>query len=161
MVEKKSTEKQSTETAEKPKKAEQVIKKEQKQSVSIEKKESKKVEAVSKNAKKKIEESFERYAIFKIGGKQYQAIEGKTIAIEKIEGEPGDKIEFKEVLFRKSGDGKFEIGRPLVEAAVLKASIVKHDKAPKVVVFKFKRRKKSRVKKGHRQPLTVIRIEAI
>lgn len=104
--------------------------------------------------------SFDKYAIIKTGGKQYQAIEGKTIAVEKIEGEAGTPVEFKEVLFRKLGEGQIEIGRPFLTSSV-KASIVKQIKGPKVIAFKFKRRKKSRVKKGHRQPLTVIRIEAI
>jgi len=103
---------------------------------------------------------FERYAIFQTGGKQYQALEGKTIAVEKLEGEEGDTVEFSDVLFRKLGDGKFEIGQPTLTGAI-KASIVKQTKGPKVTVFHFKRRKKSRVKKGHRQPLTVIRIESL
>jgi len=102
----------------------------------------------------------EKYAIFQTGGKQYQAIEGKTIAIEKIEGEPGDKIEFKEVLLRKFEDGKVEIGQPYVKGS-LKASIVKQMKGQKVVAFRFKRRHKVRVKQGHRQLITVIRVETI
>lgn len=101
---------------------------------------------------------FERYAIFQTGGKQYQAIEGKTIAVEKLPGESGTPVEFSDVLFRKLADDKFEIGQPTLTGAI-KASIVKQTKGPKVIVFRFKRRKKSRVKKGHRQPLTVIRIE--
>jgi large subunit ribosomal protein L21 len=103
---------------------------------------------------------FERYAIFQTGGKQYQAIEGKTVAIEKIEGEAGASVEFNEVLLRKTASEAIEIGQPFLNASV-KASIVKHIKGPKLTVFKFKRRKKSRVKRGHRQPATVIRIEAI
>ncbi|HBR70315.1 TPA: 50S ribosomal protein L21 [Candidatus Dependentiae bacterium] len=156
MVEKKTTAKKSTETAEKPqKKSVKDVENTAKESASVEKKAKEVTEKVEKEA------VAERYAIFRTGGKQYQAIEGKTVAIEKVTGELGDKVEFKEVLFRKSGDGKFEIGKPLVEGAVIKASIVRQDKSPKVVVFKFKRRHKSRVKKGHRQPFTVIRIEAI
>lgn len=103
---------------------------------------------------------FDKYAIFKTGGKQYQAIEGKTVAIEKIEGEAGTKLEFDEVLLRKTGEEKIEIGRPFL-ATKVKASIVKQMKGPKVVSFRFKRRHKVRVKKGHRQPITVIRIESI
>jgi large subunit ribosomal protein L21 len=99
------------------------------------------------------------YAIIQTGGKQYQAILGKTIAIEKLDGNIGDKVEFKEVLFRKKGE-KVTIGQPHLEGSV-KASILRQDKEPKVITFKFKRRKKSRVKKGHRQPFTVVRIEAI
>lgn len=104
--------------------------------------------------------TFEKYAIFQTGGKQYQAIEGLTVAVEKIEGEAGAPIEFKEVLFRKTGEGQFEIGQPHLEGSI-KASIVKQTKGPKLIAFRFKRRKKVRVKKGHRQPLTVIRIESI
>lgn len=104
--------------------------------------------------------SFESYAIFQTGGKQYQAIEGKTVAIEKIEGEDGAMLEFKEILLRKAADGKIEIGKPFVKG-VMKASIVKQMKEPKVISFMFKRRKKVQVKKGHRQPKTIIRIESL
>ena len=103
---------------------------------------------------------FERYAIFATGGKQYQAIEGKTIAVEKLIGEAGDTLEFSDVLFRKLGDDQFEIGQPTLTGPI-KASIVKQTKGPKLTIFRFKRRKKSRVKKGHRQCLTVIRIESL
>lgn len=106
------------------------------------------------------EEQFETYAIFQTGSKQYQAIEGQTIAIEKIEGEEGDSLEFNEVLFKKTKDGQFEIGKPFLSESV-KASIVKQTMGPKLIAFRFKRRHKVRVKKGHRQPMTVIRIEKI
>ena len=104
---------------------------------------------------------FEKYAIFQTGGKQLQGIVGKTIAIEKIDGEAGDSVEFKDVLFRKKGEDQIEIGQPFVEGAIVKASIVKQMRDPKVIIFKFGRRKKLRTKKGHRQPKTVIRIEEI
>ena len=103
---------------------------------------------------------FDSYAIFKTGGKQYQAIPGKTVAIEKIEGDAGAILTFDEVLLRKTAKGDIEIGTPFLKSAV-KASIVKQMKEPKVISFLFKRRKKVRVKKGHRQPKTVIRIESI
>ena len=103
---------------------------------------------------------FDKYAIFGNGGKQYQAIEGKTVSLEKIEGEAGDKVEFTDVLFRKLADDKMEIGQPILEGPI-KATIVKHMRDPKVIVFRFKRRKKSRVKKGHRQHKTVVRIDKI
>lgn len=104
---------------------------------------------------------FKEYAIFQTGGKQYQAIPGKTIAIEKIDGEAGAAIKFDTVLFRKKGDEKFEVGTPFVSGATLKASIVKQMRGPKLIAFRFKRRKKVRVKRGHRQPITVVRIESI
>ncbi|MBU1008324.1 50S ribosomal protein L21 [Candidatus Dependentiae bacterium] len=105
--------------------------------------------------------NIDKYAIFQTGGKQYQAIPGKTVAIEKLEANAGDTVEFSEVLFRKNGEESFEFGAPYIEGAKLKASVVKQIKGPKIIVFRRKRRKKSRVKKGHRQPITVIRIESI
>lgn len=99
------------------------------------------------------------YAIFQTGGKQYQAVIGQTIAIEKLDGAEGDSIEFSDVLLRKA-NGNIEVGQPFVKSPIT-ASIIKHTKTPKVTIFKFKRRKKSRVKKGHRQHQTVVRIVAI
>lgn len=110
-------------------------------------------------AQNKQTDIFDNYAIFQTGGKQYQAIPGKTVSIEKIDGEPGNTVEFADVLLRRKPDGKIEVGTPYL-AQPIKASIVKHMRDPKVIVFKFKRRKKSRVKHGHRQPKTIIRIEA-
>lgn len=104
---------------------------------------------------------FDRYAIFQTGGKQYQAIPGKTIAIEKIEGEVGAKVTFSDVLLRKNDEKTIEFGQPFVQGAVIKASIVRQGRGPKIIVFRFKRREKYRVKKGHRQPLSVVRIEEI
>ena len=103
---------------------------------------------------------FDRYAIFQTGGKQYQALEGKTVAIEKLEGEVGAQVVFDEVLLRKESADKVEVGQPFLKKAVT-GSIVKHMKAPKIIVFKFKRRKSYKRKLGHRQPVTIIRIESI
>jgi large subunit ribosomal protein L21 len=106
------------------------------------------------------QEKYDRYAIFANGGKQYQAIEGQTIAIEKIDGAAGDAIELDSVLFRKLAEGEFEIGQPFLSGKIT-ATIVKQTKDPKVIVFKFRRRTKFRVKNGHRQPKTIVRIEQI
>jgi large subunit ribosomal protein L21 len=103
---------------------------------------------------------FDRYAIFQAGGKQYQAIEGKTVAIELIKTEPGKTVVFDQVLLRKVQPGDVKIGQPYLDTPV-KAIVIKHDKSPKVIVFRFKRRKKVRCKRGHRQPFTVVRIESI
>ena len=103
---------------------------------------------------------FDKFAIFATGGKQYQAVVGKTLAIEKIEGEAGTMLEFTDVLFRKTEEGVYEVGAPFL-AIPIKASIVKQMRGPKLIVFKFKRRQKVRVKNGHRQELTVIRFESI
>jgi large subunit ribosomal protein L21 len=115
---------------------------------------------MEKSKKNNMTPDFDKYAIFQTGGKQYQAIEGKTVAIEKIEGENGASLEFDEVLFRKNGEGSFEVGKPFLQKSI-KASIVKQMKGPKLTIFKFGRRKKIRVKKGHRQSMTVIRIESV
>lgn len=104
---------------------------------------------------------FEAYAIIQTGGKQYQAIPGKTLAIEKIEGNAGDKLSFSEVLFKKTSEDAYDFGQPHVAGAAVQASIVKQMRGPKIIVFKHKRRKKYKVKKGHRQPITVVRIESI
>ena len=125
-----------------------------------------KVKNIDKTVEKAVDKSgyeiatFDKYAIFKTGGKQYQAVEGKTVAIEKIEGEIGAAVEFNEVLLRKTGEESVEIGTPFLKGPI-KASIVRQAKSPKVIVFRFKRRKKSRVKRGHRQQFTVVRIETI
>jgi len=102
----------------------------------------------------------EKYAIFKTGGRQYYAIPGKTVEIEKIDGEIGKKIEFDEVLFKKNAEDSFEIGKPFLRSKIT-ATIVRQDKHSKIKVLRFKRRKKVQVNRGHRQPFTVVRIEAI
>ncbi len=105
--------------------------------------------------------TFNQYAIFQTGGKQYQAIPGKTLAVEKLEGNAGDQISFAEIVLRKSDDETIEIGQPFVKGATIQASIIKQTRSPKVIIFKFQRRKKRRTKTGHRQPITVVRIESI
>lgn len=112
------------------------------------------------NKTSKKEALFDRYAIFQTGGKQYQALEGKTVGIEKLNAKEGESVTFTEVLLRKTGEGSVEIGKPFVKNPI-KAVVVKNTKGPKLIAFKFKRRKKHRTKKGHRQPITVVRIEAI
>lgn len=111
-------------------------------------------------AQRKEMATFDKYAIFQTGGKQYQALEGKTIGIEKLDAKEGDNVTFDQVLLRKTGEGKIEVGKPYVKAAI-KATVVKHLKGPKLIAFKFKRRKKYTRKQGHRQPITVVRIESI
>jgi large subunit ribosomal protein L21 len=103
---------------------------------------------------------FDRYAIFATGGKQYQAIEGKTVAIEKLEAKEGSNVTFDEVLLRKQSPEKIELGQPFVTTPVT-ATIVKHMRGPKIIAFKFKRRKSYKRKVGHRQPITVVRIVSI
>ena len=104
--------------------------------------------------------TFDKYAIFQRGTKQFQAVEGKTLAIDRIEGEPGAKLEFKEVLFRKSGDNAFEVGKPFLTKSVT-AVIVKQMKGQKTLALRFKRRKKVSVSNNGRASLTVVRFETV
>jgi large subunit ribosomal protein L21 len=100
------------------------------------------------------------YAVIKTGGKQYRVEQGDTLAIERLEGEPGHKVNFGEVLLVGS-ENATKIGRPLVNGASVGATIVEQGRAKKIVVFKFRRRKNYKRKKGHRQYFTRVRIDSI
>jgi large subunit ribosomal protein L21 len=99
------------------------------------------------------------YAVIRTGGKQYRVSEGDSIRIEKLAGEPGKKVTFDEVLM--IGGEKVAVGKPLVAGAKVTAEIVAQDRAKKIIVFKMKRRKNYRRKRGHRQPYTQVKITAI
>jgi len=100
------------------------------------------------------------YAIIRTGGKQYQVSAGSLVRVEKIAGNVGDTVELKDVLALIDGDDA-KIGQPTVEGAVVTATIVEQDKGKKVLVFKKKRRKGYRVKRGHRQMYTALKIADI
>ncbi len=100
------------------------------------------------------------YAIIGTGGKQYKIHEGEILRVEKIPGEAGDFVSFDQVLM--FSDGKtVNIGRPLLDNVVVKGHIVQQEKAKKIIVFKYKKRKRYRKKQGHRQQLTAIMIDNI
>jgi large subunit ribosomal protein L21 len=99
------------------------------------------------------------FAVIKTGGKQYRVGADDTIAIEKIAGEPGDIVEFDQVLM-VAGESML-IGAPTVAGATVAAEIVAHGRGPKVIAFKKRRRKNSRRKRGHRQEFTSVRITEI
>ena len=101
------------------------------------------------------------HAVIKTGGKQYTVNPGDILDVELLSGNPGDAIEFNEVLMVSNDKGEVQIGSPLVEKAVVKAKIVKETKGKKIVVFKFKRRKDYRNKNGHRQRYTTVEITDI
>ncbi|MDX1776038.1 MAG: 50S ribosomal protein L21 [Desulfobulbales bacterium] len=100
------------------------------------------------------------YAIIRTGGKQYQVSAGTLVRVEKIAGNVGDTIELKDVLAVVDGD-TCRIGQPTVEGAVVTARIVEQGKEKKVLVFKKKRRKGYRVKRGHRQLFTALEVSDI
>jgi large subunit ribosomal protein L21 len=92
------------------------------------------------------------YAVVNTGGKQYKVQKGETLRIEKIPGDVGSQVTFDKVLMVADGE-TVRVGQPLLEKATVQAK--------KVIVFKYKRRKRYRRKQGHRQPYTAIRIDGI
>ncbi|MYE37899.1 MAG: 50S ribosomal protein L21 [Candidatus Spechtbacteria bacterium SB0662_bin_43] len=99
-------------------------------------------------------------AVIKTGGKQYLVEKGDKIRVEKMIGEAGDVVRFDTVLL--TDDGKATtIGTPLVKGAVVTGSIVEQYKEEKKIIYKMKRRKRYRVKKGHRQPKTFVEIQDV
>ncbi|MEM9459475.1 MAG: 50S ribosomal protein L21 [Myxococcota bacterium] len=99
-------------------------------------------------------------AIVRTGGKQYRVEPGAVLRVEKIEGEVGGTIELPEVLLLGRGaDAK--VGTPLVDGAKVTGTITAHGRGPKLIVYKFRRRKNYRRKMGHRQAYTEIKIDEI
>lgn len=99
------------------------------------------------------------YAIVRVGGRQYPAEVGKTIVVEKLPNDVGDEIELSEVLF--IGGDEPSVGAPLVDGALVKATVVEQFKGKKIIVFKYKPKARYRRKQGHRQHYTRLRIEDI
>lgn len=100
------------------------------------------------------------FAIVKTGGKQYRVAAGDQITVERLEGDVGAEIALTDVL-ALGGIETPQVGRPTVPNASVRARIVQQPRGTKVIVFKKKRRKNYRRKRGHRQDLTVLKIEEI
>ena len=101
------------------------------------------------------------FAVIRTGGKQYRVAPNDVIEIEKIAGNPGDIVELGEVLLLGGADGGPKAGAPLITGAAVAAEVVEQGRGDKIIVFKKKRRKNYRRKKGHRQDLTLLRITEI
>ena len=99
-------------------------------------------------------------AVFKTGGKQYSVKAGQILKVEKLEGKKGDSVSFKDVL-AVSESSQNTIGSPLVEGAVVEAKILDQIRDKKIIVFKKRKRQNYRSTQGHRQYLTVLKIETI
>jgi large subunit ribosomal protein L21 len=99
-------------------------------------------------------------AVIKTGGKQYIVEPGTKLKVEKLEKSEGETIVFSDVLLTED-NGKVEIGSPIVKGAKVEAKILKQDKFEKVIVFKYKPKKRYKRKIGHRQPFTEIEILSI
>ncbi len=100
------------------------------------------------------------YAVIKTGGKQYKVAQGDVIRVEKLAGDKGATVELTEVLAVGEG-ASATVGRPMVAGAKVTAEVVEQARAPKILVFKKRRRQNYRRRAGHRQDLTVLRITAI
>lgn len=100
------------------------------------------------------------YAVIRTGGKQYRVVPDDIIEIEKVTGDAGEIIQFEDVLML-GGEGDPQIGSPTVSGASVAGQVVEQKRAAKILVFKKKRRKNYRRKKGHRQHLTAVRITEI
>lgn len=100
------------------------------------------------------------YAIIEAGGKQYKVSKDSVIDVEKLGDKPKDNITFDNVLL-VANDNEVKIGAPFVLGAKVLAEVVRNFKDKKVIAFKFRRRKSSKSKKGHRQQLTKVRIKEI
>jgi large subunit ribosomal protein L21 len=100
------------------------------------------------------------YAVLKSGGKQYKVEQGQVLRLEKLPGDVGSAIKFDQILM--VGDGEsIQIGQPLVDGASVEGHIVDQGRSKKIIVFKYKRRKRYRRKLGHRQQFTAIQIDSI
>ncbi|AEA00402.1 MULTISPECIES: 50S ribosomal protein L21 [Aerococcus] len=99
------------------------------------------------------------YAVIKTGGKQIKVEEGSVIFVEKLDAEAGDKVTFDEVVF--VGGESTKIGTPLVEGASVEGTVEKQGREKKVTTFKYRPKKDSRSKQGHRQPYTKVTIDSI
>jgi large subunit ribosomal protein L21 len=100
------------------------------------------------------------YAIIADGGRQYKIEEGQTLEVDLREANPGDSITFDRVL-AVGGDGDFKLGTPEVDGASVAAKVLDQTKGDKIYVQKFRRRKNSKRRTGHRQKYTRVRIEKI
>ena len=100
------------------------------------------------------------YAVIETGGKQYRVAVGDTITVERLATEAGNEITFDRVLL-VGGDGSTRVGTPVVDGAAVTASVDDHHRGEKIVVFKYKPKKRYRRKMGHRQELTRLTITGI
>ena len=100
------------------------------------------------------------YAVVKTGGKQYRVAAGDILEVEKLDGAVGDSITLDEVLLVADGDN-VSVGRPTVEGASVTAKITGQHRGKKIMVFRYRPKKRIRVRRGHRQYLTRLEIESI
>ncbi len=101
------------------------------------------------------------FGVIETGGKQYRVSVGKKIKVEKLEGVAGDAIAFDKVLLTAESDDAVRVGQPYVKGAKVSGEIVRQGRHEKLIVFKYRAKKREKTKKGHRQPFTEIAIMKI
>jgi large subunit ribosomal protein L21 len=101
-----------------------------------------------------------KYAIVESGGKQYRAMEGNTIEVDLLKVEPGEAVQLDSVLLLVDGE-QITVGAPTVPGAKIATTVVSHVKGPKVVIFKYRPKKRIRTKTGHRQQYTRLLVNSI
>jgi large subunit ribosomal protein L21 len=100
------------------------------------------------------------YAVIASGGKQYKVQEGEILKVEKLDGQVGSEVAFDQVLLLSDGEA-VKIGRPTLADVAVRGHIIEQGREKKILVFKYKRRKRYRRKQGHRQSYTAVKIDRI
>ena len=98
-----------------------------------------------------------KFAVIKTGGKQYRVAEGDTLKVEKLPAAVGEKIVFDQVFLTAEGD-QVEIGTPVLAKAKVESEVLEQDRPKKLLAFKYKAKTRYRIKRGHRQPYTKVKI---
>jgi large subunit ribosomal protein L21 len=101
-----------------------------------------------------------KYAIVEDGGKQYRAVIGESIEVDRYPLEVGEEIDMERVLLISDGEN-VKVGTPFIKGAKIQATVLAQVKGPKVVIFRYKPKERIRTKTGHRQQYTKVRIDAI
>jgi len=101
-----------------------------------------------------------KFAIVESGGKQYRAVEGQSIEVDRLPAEAGEKFSIARVLLLADGDDVM-VGTPTVDGIEVKVTVVDHFKGPKVDRFKYRPKKRIRVRGGHRQQYTRLMVDSI
>ncbi len=100
------------------------------------------------------------YAVVESGGRQYKAIEGQAITVERLPHKVGEQIELEQVLLIADGDN-VQVGQPVVKGAKVKVTVLEEERGPKVIIYKQHPRKRYRRRQGHRQRYTQLRVDEI
>jgi len=101
-----------------------------------------------------------KYAIVESGGKQYRAVEGSTIEVDRLQTEIGEQVLLETVLLL-ADDGNVKVGTPTVKGVKVRTTVEDHVKGPKLTIFNYRPKKHYRVKTGHRQQYTRLKVESI